>query len=106
MPTPTPEQQAIDFKLETLHGDINEIKLALGKLSDAIVKLALIEERQTVASAALERAFAALERVENRLSALEQTKVDSVRTSSWVDKTVTAGVGIVILLVLKKTGMV
>ena len=99
------DPQTLEFKLETLHGDISEIKMALGKLSDAIVKLALIEERQTVASAALERAFAALERVEERVATLEQSSANSSRTSGWVDKLATAAVGTVILLVLKKTGV-
>lgn len=100
-----PDNQTLDLKLEVLHSDVTEIKSALGKLSDAIIKLALIEERQTTASAALERAFATLERVENRLNLLEQASVNSKRTSGWVDKTVTAGIGMVMLLVLKKTGI-
>lgn len=100
-----PETQALDIKLEQLHSDVGEIKSALGKLSDAIIKLALIEERQTTASASLERAFKALERVEHRISVLEQTSVNNTRTSSWVDKVVTAAVGVVLILVLKKTGI-
>jgi CHAD domain-containing protein len=100
-----PDNQAIDVKLEQLHSDVGEIKSALGKLSDAIIKLALIEERQTTASASLERAFKALERVEQRLSVLEHSNVNNKRTSGWVDKTVTAGIGIIVILVLKKSGI-
>lgn len=100
------ETQALDIKLEQLHSDVGEIKSALGKLSDAIIKLALIEERQTMASASLERAFKALERVEARISSLEQSSISSKRTNSWVDKVVTAAVGILLLLVLKKTGII
>lgn len=100
-----PDNQALDIKLEQLHSDVGEIKSALGKLSDAIIKLALIEERQTTASASLERAFKALERVEHRISALEQSNVTSKRTSGWVDKVVTAAVGVMLLLVLKKSGV-
>ena len=100
-----PDNQALDIKLEQLHSDVGEIKSALGKLSDAIIKLALIEERQTTASASLERAFKALERVEQRLSVLEQSNVNNKRTSSWVDKTVTAGIGIIMILLLKKSGI-
>lgn len=100
-----PDNQALDIKLEQLHSDVGEIKSALGKLSDAIIKLALIEERQTTASASLERAFKALERVEHRISVLEQSNVTSKRTSGWVDKAVTAAVGVVMILVLKKSGI-
>lgn len=100
------DNDALDVKLERLHSDVGEIKSALGKLSDAIIKLALIEERQTMASASLERAFKALERVESRISSLEQSSVSSKRTSSWVDRVATAAVGILLLLVLKKTGII
>jgi hypothetical protein len=100
-----PDNQTLDLKLEVLHSDVGEIKSALGKLSDAIIKLALIEERQTTASAALERAFSALERVESRLTLLERSNMNNGRTSGWVDKAVTAGVGVLLLLVLKRAGL-
>jgi CHAD domain-containing protein len=100
-----PDTQTLDVKLEQLHTDVGEIKSALGKLSDAIIKLALIEERQTMANVALERAFKALERVEARISVLEHNNINNKRTSNWVDKVVTAAVGIILLLVLKKTGI-
>lgn len=99
------EAQQLGIKLEMLHEDVSEIRSALSKLSDAIVKLALIEERQTMAGASLERAFSALERVEARISALEIANINSRRTSGWVDKVVTAGVGILLLLVLRKVGI-
>ena len=50
-------------KLGALHEDVSEIKAALTKLSDAITKLALVEERQTQSAAALERAFTAIEKI-------------------------------------------
>jgi len=100
-----PDTQTLDVKLEQLHTDVGEIKSALGKLSDAIIKLALIEERQTMANVALERAFKALERVEARISVLEHNNINNKRTSNWVDKVATAAVGIILLLVLKKTGI-
>ena len=98
------DTKTLEVKMEQLHSDVGEIKDALGKLSAAIVKLALIEERQTVASASLERAFAALERVEVRVSELEKSNINSKRTSGWVDKVVTAGIGVLLLVVLKKVG--
>lgn len=97
----SPDTAALNLKLEMLHDDVGEIKTALGKLSDAIVKLALIEERQAVANASLERAFATLERVESRVSALEQSNVSTSRTSSWIDRLLTAGIGVLFVVLLK-----
>ncbi|CAB4130946.1 hypothetical protein UFOVP121_47 [uncultured Caudovirales phage] len=99
------DNQALDIKLEQLHSDVGEIKSALGKLSDAIIKLALIEERQTTASASLERAFKALERVEHRISVLEQSNVTSRRTNGWVDKFVITTTGVTLIFILKKSGI-
>lgn len=101
----TPEQTTLGVKLEILHEDVTQIKDALTKLSDAIVKLALIEERQTVASAALERAFNALQKVEERVTDLELSNINSRRTSGWVDKLATAGIGILLILILKRAGI-
>lgn len=101
-----PDNQTLDVKLEQLHSDVGEIKSALGKLSEAIIKLALIEERQAQSSASLERAFKALERVESRLSTLEQTSVNSRRVNGWIDKMVTAAVGLILLLLLRKAGII
>lgn len=100
-----PDYQTLDVRLDMLHADVGEIKSALGRLSEAIIKLALIEERQAQSSASLERAFKSLERVEARVAALEHANINSKRTSGWIDKLVTAAVGIVILLVLKKSGI-
>lgn len=101
-----PDNQTLDVRLDLLHSDVGEIKSALGKLSEAIIKLALIEERQAQSSASLERAFKALERVESRLSTLEQTSVNSRRVNGWIDKMVTAAVGLILLLLLRKAGII
>jgi len=94
-------ENTLELKLEILHGDITEMRGALSKLSEAIVKLALVEERQTVASIAMDRAFSALERIEERVSVLEKTSIGTARTSSWVDKVVTAAIGVLLLYILK-----
>ena len=81
-------------RLDALHGDVGEIKTALGRLSDAITKLALVEQSQNQAADALERAFKAIERIEQRLTLLEQShltaKPRNEETNRWVDRAVTA----------------
>lgn len=92
-------------RLETLHEDVGEVKSALKELAAAITKLALIEERQTQAAAAQERAFAALERVEERVTALEMHAPANKRMSVWLDRTMYAGMGLLVMFVLKKVGL-
>ena len=77
-------------KLDMLHSDVVDMKTALGELSKAITKLALVEERQAQTADALERAFKAIGKIEDRLSTLEQAAPKSKETSAWVDRFVFA----------------
>ena len=82
-------------KLEMLHSDVVDVKTALTELSKAITKLALVEERQAQTAEALERAFKAIGKIEDRLSALEQVAPKAKETSAWVDRFI---LGIVVAL--------
>lgn len=86
-------------KLHTLHADVSEIKTVLKDLTSAITKLALIEERQGVTNAALERAFAALNRVEIRLTELEKLVPMNSQSRIWVERFVVALCGAALLFV-------
>lgn len=97
--------EILNHKIETLHEDVTEVKSALNKLTDAVTKLALLEERQLHAAAAQERAFAALERVEKRLSALEAYIPNAKRTGLWVDRAVLFVMGLVAMYVAKTVGL-
>lgn len=53
-------------RVEGLCSDMGEMKIGISKMADALTKLAIVEERQTQTILAQERAFKALERVEER----------------------------------------
>lgn len=53
-------------RIDGLCDDMNEMKHGIAKMADALTKLAIVEERQTQTILAQERAFKALERVEER----------------------------------------
>ena len=93
-------------RLDALHGDVGEIKTALGRLSDAITKLALVEQQQNQTALALERAFKALDKLESRVSVLENKSPTSERTVRWVDQAVLGAIVLVLLFVAKKVGLV
>lgn len=80
-------------RLQSLHKDVGEIKSALGSLTEAITKLALIEERQTVTNNALERAFVALEKLEHRINTLEKEAPLNNKSNVWVDRIIMLIVG-------------
>ena len=58
--------QVLATKIESLAQDMSELKHGIAKMADALTKLAIVEERQTQTILAQERAFKALERVEER----------------------------------------
>jgi Mg2+ and Co2+ transporter CorA len=97
--------EVLAVRLDLLHEDVGEIKTALGKLSDAITKLALVEQSQLQTADALERAFKTIERIDERLRALEETKPDTARSTRWIDR-VSGMVGtIIVAAVLKAMGI-
>jgi hypothetical protein len=86
-------------KLISLHEDVTEIKGALRDLTSAITKLALIEERQTVTNAALERAFGAISRVEDRLTEIERLAPINNQSRVWVERFVLALAGAALVFI-------
>lgn len=83
-------EDVLSVKLEVLHSDVVEVKTALNKLSEAITKLALVEQQQNQTAQALERAFKTISKIEDRLSALEQDQPKTKETSEWVDRFILA----------------
>jgi DNA repair ATPase RecN len=94
----------LNVKLEALHTDVGEIKTALDRVSDAITKLALVEQQQNQIASSLERAFKAISKVEDRLAKLEQAQPSHNKAAEWVDKGVMALAGAGLVLVAKAIG--
>jgi len=93
------DQKFINSRLDALHNDIHDMRQALRDLSAAITKLALVEERLVQTSASIDRAFKAVEKIADRVSALERNGVDSLRVGRWVDRVIwgiLVGVGVYI----------
>jgi hypothetical protein len=84
------ESNVLTVKIDMLHSDVVDMKTALNELSKAITKLALVEERQAQTADALERAFKAIGKIEDRLSALELAAPKAKETNAWVDRFILA----------------
>lgn len=80
----------LSARLQTLHTDVSDIKGTLKDLTSAINKLALVEERISNAAAAQERTFKVIERMEERIEALEKAQMLDDRNSAWIGKGVWA----------------
>jgi menaquinone-dependent protoporphyrinogen IX oxidase len=84
------EASVLTVKIDMLHNDVVEMKTALSELSKAITKLALVEERQAQTADAMERAFKAIGKIEDRISALEVAAPKTKETNAWVDRFILA----------------
>jgi hypothetical protein len=96
---------SIDERMESLHEDVTDIKGALNRLTDAITKLALIEQQQAYAHKAQERAFQTIERIESRVSYIEQQLPLLSRSSVWTERAMVAGAGAAVMFVAKQSGL-
>lgn len=92
-------------RLTTMHEDLGEVKAALRDLTTAITKLALIEERQTQTTLALERAFTMLDRLEGRVMFIEQRTPFNDRTNMWVERVIWAAAVMGVLAITKIGGL-
>lgn len=126
--------QVLATKIEGLAQDMSEMKHGITKMADALTKLAIVEERQTQTILAQERAFKALERVEERqrthelvckdqdkevrqliadsnerLSArvgeLEKAEPMQKQTGKWVMAAVWGAAGLLAMFVAKQLGL-
>jgi len=105
--------EVVATRLDALHGDMQDLKTSQREMTSAFQKLLVIEERQTAASASLERAFVALDKTSNDVYAVEK-RVDSLerdapmqkQTSNWVVSAVWGAAILAVTIIAKKIGII
>jgi len=104
--------ELVATRLDSLHRDVGDIKVSVDKLSDAVVKLALVEERVATSQATLQRAFnaiekqqAALEKIAERVAKLEQAEPRASAMATRIENAIWALGAVVAVVVLKKSGV-
>lgn len=105
--------EVVATRLDALHGDMQDLKTSQREMTSAFQKLLVIEERQTEASASLERAFVALDKTSNDVYAVEK-RVDSLerdapmqkQTSNWVVSAVWGAAILAVTIIAKKIGII
>lgn len=85
-----PEQQlAVALaRLEGLSSDMADVKSAMGKLTEAVTKLAVVEERQATDREAVGRAFNEISALQGRLKTLELAQPIQKQSSDIVQQLV------------------
>lgn len=99
-------------KVDAIHSDVGEMRAVLRELTSAIIKLALVEERQSQFALAQERAFKVLEKIETkfeelseRVGALEAAEPMQKQTSTWFMAMVWGAAGVGAMVALNRIGL-
>jgi GAF domain-containing protein len=109
---PDSDINVVITRLGLLSDDVGELKETLRQIATAVTRLALVEERQSQTNEALSRAFKQIDKVELKLTGVEQRLVSLERlqpqqqqTSAWVTTMLWATAGAAVMFVAKKVGI-
>lgn len=97
--------ETIAVQMNRLHDDVGEMKSVLRDLTNAITKLAVVEERQLQTTKCIERIYKALDEMNDRLTSLEQQAPLNKQTSSWVERLFVGGITVLMVIILHKLGI-
>jgi hypothetical protein len=96
----------VSMKLDMMAEDMSEMKATMKELAVSVNRLTLVEERVGHTNAAMERAFANMDKLSSRVGALEHAQVTSKQTNEWVGKAIWACAAAAAVFVAKKAGLV
>ena len=117
-------RRGTDASIEILVHKVSKMEVSMEKIADAMQRLAVIEDRQAADKAALERAFDAIQKSDDRCAAaLEKVllkieasdkRIDSLeraapmydQTQKWVSTALWAAAAAAAMYVAKKVGLI
>lgn len=109
---PDSDINVVITRLGLLSDDVGELKETLRQIASAVTRLALVEERQSQTNEALSRAFKQIDKVElkltgieQRLGSLERMQPQQQQTSAWVTTMLWVAAGAAVMFVAKKVGI-
>ena len=109
---PDSDINVVIARLGLLSEDVGELKETLRAIASAVTRLALVEERQMQTNEALSRAFKQIDKldlrltgIEQRLGALERMQPIQQQTNGWVLTAVWAAAGAAVMFIAMKAGV-
>ena len=98
--------ERITHHIQRIREDQHAMRAAIERMSEAVTRLALVEERQAAASTAIERLVQSLERLDERLRRLEVTEQTQAKNTAWVQAALWALAAAAAVFIAKKVGLV
>lgn len=100
------EMALLTHKVESLHSDMNEMKLVMRDVASALTKLALIDERQSKMLETQERMFNLIDKLDSRVDALEKSEGKQNQAATWVFAAVWGAAGLLAMYMAKMLGLI
>jgi len=85
--------------------ELRGLRDALQRMSEAITRLALVEERQAAASNSIERVMATVQKIDERVRTLEVAEPMQAKTAEWVERALWAAATAAVMFVAAKVGL-
>lgn len=101
-----PSTCALDPQMRFVHRDISDIKDAIKELTKAVHHLAVVDERLANVQEQQVRISEQIEGISKRVSSVEAILPNHRKMSEWFEKTTWLAVGLIVMYVLKKTGLI
>ena len=97
--------ERITHHIQRIREDQHAMRAAIERMSEAVTRLALVEERQAAASTAIERLVQSLERLDERLRRLEVAEPMQAKAAEWVQSAVWAAAAAAVMFMAGKAGL-
>ena len=97
--------ERISHHIQRIREDQHAMRAAIERMSEAVTRLALVEERQAAASTAIERLVQSIERLDERLRRLEVAEPMQTKAAEWVQSAVWAAAAAAVMFIAGKAGV-
>lgn len=97
--------ERISHHIQRIREDQHAMRAAIERMSEAVTRLALVEERQAAASTAIDRIVQSIEKVDERLRRLEVADPMQTKAAEWVQSAVWAAASAAVVFVAGKAGL-
>ena len=91
--------------IQRIREDQHAMRTAIERMSEAVTRLTLVEERQAAASSAIDRLAQTLEKLDERLRRLEVAEPMQAKAAEWVQSGIWAAAAAAVMFVAGKAGL-
>ena len=98
--------ERLTHHIQRIREDQHAMRTAIERMSEAVTRLALVEERQSAASNAIDRLAQTLEKLDERLRHLELAEQTQAKTAAWVQAALWALAAAAAKFIAKRVGLI